>query len=146
MSQIPLARPSFVRPGFVRLTGPANVVECQPVEVAVADKPFTGDILDPLCKSYHIKSRLCSTTRRALHGCHKRDGLEHYAKELTQRTALSSIFHKCIKHYNHATPERLIGVYVYSYWFALACLLDMFWCLSLLARLACCNGLLGFHI
>ena len=28
---------------------PADVVECQPVEVAVADKLFTVDILDPLC-------------------------------------------------------------------------------------------------
>ena len=103
---------------------PADVVESQPVEVAVAGKLFTGDILDPLWSSYHLKGRLCSTTRRALHGCHKRDGPEHYAKELTQRTALSSIFHKRITHYNHATPERLIGVYVYSYWFAWACLLD----------------------
>ena len=131
---------------FSRRYVPADVVESQPVEVAVAGKLFTGDILDPLCRSYHIKSRLCSTTRRALHGCHKRDGLEHYAKELTQRTALSSIFHKCIKHYNHATPERLIGVYVYSYWFAWACLLDGFCCLSLMARLVCCNDFLGFHI
>ena len=98
---------------FFGLYVPADVVECQPVEVAVADQPSTVDIAEPFCRSYHIKSRLCSTTKGALHGCRKRDGLEHYAKNCTgwSRT-LSSIVHKCIKHYDHATPERLIGVYV----------------------------------
>ena len=72
---------------FFRAYDPADVVECQPVEPAVAVRWRSRVLLDPRWRQrfashivcvLQIIGRLCSTTTGALHGCLRERYTEHY--------------------------------------------------------------------